>query len=268
MSLAAHPLIGDWLTVCDGRIVVKSGKVDIGQRISTALARIAAEELCLAPDDIDVAPVRTGYSPDEGITSGSNSIEQSGAALRAAAASLRHHLMDAAAVRLGADRSSLEIRDGLIVDRASNRSLKLVDLASALDSELRVNPEAESIPIAERPPPTKTPPRGLAEMVRGAFRYVHDLERPGMLHARIVRPPHYHARVRDIGPGVVEALQGQGIRMVRDGSFLAVAGDAEYPAIRAAQRLAGACDWDMDEGLTEADIFTRLREAPRTSLPV
>ena len=58
MSLAANPLIRDWLAVIDGRIVLKSGKVDIGQRISTALARIVAEELCLAPDAIGVAPVR------------------------------------------------------------------------------------------------------------------------------------------------------------------------------------------------------------------
>jgi CO/xanthine dehydrogenase Mo-binding subunit len=79
MSLAAHPLIRDWLVVEDGRIVLTSGKVDIGQRISTALARIVAEELCITPEEVGVAPVRTGYSPDEGITSGSNSIEQSGA---------------------------------------------------------------------------------------------------------------------------------------------------------------------------------------------
>ena len=187
MSLAAHPLIRDWLTVGDGRIVLSSGKVDIGQRISTALARIVAEELGLAPDDIDVAPVRTGHSPDEGITSGSNSIEQSGAALRAAAASLRHHLLGAAAERLGAERASLEIRDGLIVERGSNRSVRLADLAASLDPGLPVDPDAETIPVAERRPPAKSPPRGLAEMVRGVFVYVRDLERPRMLHPEAQR---------------------------------------------------------------------------------
>ena len=268
MSLAAHPLIGDWLTVADGRIVLKSGKVDIGQRISTALARIVAEELGLAPDEIGVAPVRTGHSPDEGITSGSNSIEQSGAALRAAAASLRHHLLAVASERLGVDRASLEIRDGLIVDSGSNRSLNLVDLAATLDPALPVDPEAKTMPLAGRCPPAKTPPRGLADMVRGVFVYVHDLERPGMLHARAVRPPQYHARLRGIDAGVVEALKGQGIRLVRDGSFLAVAFEREYPTIRAAQRLGAACDWDLGDGLAEGDIFAHLKAAPRTSLPV
>jgi CO/xanthine dehydrogenase Mo-binding subunit len=268
MSFAAHPLIRDWLMVKDGRIVLKSGKVDIGQRVSTALARIVAEELCLTADDIGVAPVRTGYSPDEGITSGSNSIEQSGAAIRAAAASLRHHLMAVASERLGVDRSSLLVRDGLIADRGSNRSLRLVDLAVALDPELPIDPDAETIPIAERRPLAKTPPRGLAEMVRGAFRYVHDLERPGMLHARIIRPPHYHAQLFEIDDHVAKALERQGFHLVRDGSLLALAGEAEYPTIRAAQRLARACSWDKGGGLAEADIFTRLKQAPRTSLPV
>ncbi|MFQ5565543.1 MAG: molybdopterin cofactor-binding domain-containing protein [Paracoccaceae bacterium] len=268
MSLAAHPLIRDWLTVSDGRIVLKSGKVDIGQRISTALTRIVAEELGLDPGEIGVAPVRTGYSPDEGITSGSNSIEQSGAALRAAAASLRRHLLATASERLDAERANLEIRDGLIVDSASNRSVRLVDLAATLDPGLPIDPDAPTIPVARRRPPATMPPRGLAEMVCGAFTYVHDLERPGMLHARTVRPPHAHARFRGTDPGVVEALEAQGIRLVRDGSFLAVAGVREYPTILAARRLACACDWDTGDGLAEGDVFAHLKQAPATSLPV
>jgi CO/xanthine dehydrogenase Mo-binding subunit len=105
-------------------------------------------------------------------------------------------------------------------------------------------------------------------MVRGAFRYVHDLERPGMLHARIIRPPHYHAQLFEIDDHVAKALERQGFHLVRDGSLLALAGEAEYPTIRAAQRLARACSWDKGGGLAEADIFTRLKQAPRTSLPV
>lgn len=268
MSLSAYPLIRDWLTVADGRIVLKSGKVDIGQRISTALARIVAGELCLSPGEIGVAPVRTGFSPDEGITSGSNSVEQSGAALGAAAATLRRHVAAAAAQRLGADPAGLDLRDGLILDRASNRSLKLAELAAGLDPALPVDPDAEPLPAARRIPLAKTPPRGLAEMVRGAFVYVHDLQRPGMLHARTVRPPHAGARLRGVDPDALAAIEAQGFRLVRDGSFLAVAGAREYPAIRAARRLAGACDWDMGDGLPEADIFQCLKRAPRTSLPV
>ena len=92
MSLKDHPLVADWIGVRDGRLLVHTGKVDIGQRISTALLRIAHEELTVPYAQIDIAPVRTGHAPDEGITSGSNSIEQSGNALRRAAATLREML--------------------------------------------------------------------------------------------------------------------------------------------------------------------------------
>jgi len=268
MSLTAHPLIRDRLTVEDGRLVLHTGKVDIGQRISTALARIVAEELWLDPAEIGVGPVRTGFAPDEGITSGSNSIEQSGKALRAASATLRGHLLDAAAERLEAGRGALELRDGLVVDRSSNRSLDVIELFAEIDPSLPVDPNAEPLPLAARRPLRQSPPRGLAEMVRGAYAYVHDLERPGMLHARVVRPPHARARLHGIDGAVVEALERDGFRIVRDGSFVAVAGAREYPTLRAAERLARAADWDTGGGLPEGDIFARLTEAPRTSLPV
>ena len=89
-SLVANPRLGDWLRVLPSGVVeVRSGKVELGQGVLTALAQVAAEEL-----DIDVARVRmvaavTGISPDEGYTSGSLSIQDSGAALRVACAEAR-----------------------------------------------------------------------------------------------------------------------------------------------------------------------------------
>jgi len=83
MSLDAYTLVSDWLTRQDDRLLIHTGKVDIGQRISTALIRIVQEELSLPVSQLDIAPVRTGQAPDEGITSGSNSIEKSGRAVAA-----------------------------------------------------------------------------------------------------------------------------------------------------------------------------------------
>ncbi len=86
-SLDRHPQLDDWLGIgADGRVRVRSGKVDIGQRISTALSLIVADELDVAPERIDMVRAETGVAPDEGITSGSNSMEESGHALRLAAA--------------------------------------------------------------------------------------------------------------------------------------------------------------------------------------
>ena len=86
-SITKHPSLDQWVSIgADGIISIRSGKVDIGQRISTALALIAAEELDVDFSLIDVARAETGLAPDEGITSGSNSMEESGNAVRVAAA--------------------------------------------------------------------------------------------------------------------------------------------------------------------------------------
>jgi nicotinate dehydrogenase subunit B len=118
-SLAANPRLGDWLRVLPGGVVeVRSGKVELGQGVLTALAQVAAEEL-----DVDVARVRmiaavTGISPDEGPTAGSLSIQQSGAALRVACAEARAIYLGVAAARWDMPVGALTVQDGTIAARA------------------------------------------------------------------------------------------------------------------------------------------------------
>lgn len=100
-SLASNPVLGQWLRIRSyGVVEVRSGKVELGQGVLTALAQIAAEEL-----DVDIARVRmtaatTDRSPDEGFTAGSRSIQHSGAALRQVCAEARAIYLDAAAAKL------------------------------------------------------------------------------------------------------------------------------------------------------------------------
>ncbi|HWS94639.1 MAG TPA: molybdopterin cofactor-binding domain-containing protein, partial [Mycobacterium sp.] len=114
-SLAANPVLGDWLRIrSDGIVQVRSGKVELGQGVLTALAQIAAEEL-----DVDIARVQmiaaaTDLSPDEGLTAGSLSIQNSGAALRQACAEARAIYLDAAAAKLAVAPDELEVADGRI----------------------------------------------------------------------------------------------------------------------------------------------------------
>src|ERR1017187_8709750 len=89
-SLAANPNLAHWIEfAADGTVTVRSGKVEYGQGVWTALAQVAAEELDVALGRVRVAPVSTSSSPDEGVTSGSRSIEESGGALRQASAQAR-----------------------------------------------------------------------------------------------------------------------------------------------------------------------------------
>ncbi|MEM9781047.1 MAG: molybdopterin cofactor-binding domain-containing protein [Pseudomonadota bacterium] len=261
--------VADWLSVEDGRLVVATGKVDIGQRISTALVTIAAGELGLPLASVTARAPVTGEAPDEGITSGSNSIAESGGNVRAAAATARAALIELAADRLEARPSAIALRDGLLVDTASNRTLVVFDLWPDLPHDLPVDPGAPAtVPAAVEAPDHPTPPRGMADMVSGAHRFVHDLCVEDMWHARVVRPPHDRATLGALDTDALTRTEAEGIAVVRDGSFVAVAGPSEWPVIRAARRLAASADWDTGDGLAEGDSAALLDTQPATTLSV
>jgi len=269
-SLKKSPGLDKWISiVSDGRVLIHTGKVDIGQRISTALAMIAAEELDVDISRIDIARTETGVDPDEGITSGSNSMEEAGNAVRAASATARRHLLSLAADALGVDVSTLEISDGLIQSRGTNLSVTYPELAGDQTFDIDVDPEAPvkdpaNYGVVGKPVVT----RGLTEIVTGQPHFVQDMKMPGMLHARIVRPPHYKARLKSLDDSAAERITDNGCEVVRDGSFLAVASADEFAAVKAAERLFESSDWDLGEGLEPQDIFERLVTNERVSLPV
>ncbi len=266
MSLDRHPQVSDWLGLQDGHLVIHTGKVDLGQRISTALAEIAHEELTVPHDRIVIAPVRTGRSPDEGMTSGSNSVEQSGTAIRFASATLRARAMQRAAERMGGQPGEWRLDAGAVHGPGSNRPIPLLDLLEEADLECPVDLQAEWMP--PRRSPAAPPMRGLAAMVCGRYEFLHDMELPGMLHARMIRPPHARARLADAPETIIAELEAQGIHVIRDGSFLAVAGPLEWPVVRAVERLGTACRWASGGGLPDGCIFAELRQDNAIRLPV
>ena len=269
-SLKNHPGLDEWISVGkNGRIAIRTGKVDIGQRISTALAIIAAEELDVDMSRIDVIRTVTGEAPDEGITSGSNSMMESGSAVRLASATARAHLLSRAADRLGVEIDTLEIDDGLIQSRGTNQSVTFEELQGGIPFGLEVDTDISvKSPDAHRLVGSHVAPLGLTDIVSGNYTYLHDMKMPGMLHARVVRPPHYHAKLRGLDEALADRLRDSGIRIVRDGSYLAVAGEDEYAVVRAAERLFAACDWDMADGIAQADLFGSITGNERISLPV
>lgn len=267
-SLAKHPALDQWIALArDGTVIVRSGKVEIGQRISSAITAIAAAELQVGADRIRLAPVVTGESPDEGMTSGSNSIEHSGEAVRLAAASAREHLLALAARALSAPAHALEVADGLVRVRGSNRTISYWELLPDGRFGIAVDTEARAAPAAlDEPQMRALRARRAAELVCGTQRFMHDRVEPGMLHARVLRPPHANARLISIDEELLCALPG--VQMVREGSFVAVAAHEEFAAVRTAARLLGAITWDRGDGIDGGDVFERLRTNPRVSLAV
>lgn len=188
-SLAANPDLSAWLGFrTGGRVEVRSGKVELGQGVLTALAQIAAEELDVAVERVVMAPAETGRSPNEGYTSGSLSIQMSGAALRQAAAEARTVLLEAAAARLDTASGGLTVDDGTIT-APDGRTVTYWDLDTATLLARPATGEVEpKPPSAYRIVGRSTPRLDLPDKLAPRPRYVHDL-RPEPAESRGVATP-------------------------------------------------------------------------------
>ena len=251
-TLAANPVLRGWVDFAgDGTVTVGSGKVEYGQGVWTALAQVAAEELDVAFSRVRVAPVSTSTSPDEGVTSGSRSIEESGGALRQACAQARAVLLAAAAAKLDADVAGLSVEDGQICTASGRTGLTYWSLnePAALD-----RPAGDPVPVkpADRWSVAGHSARRLdiPDKVTGRPRFLHDLVLPGMLFGRVVRPPGPAATLDHLGdPDLPSGV----LAHVHDGSFLGVIAESDRVALSAAGVLAKAATWSLRESLPDED---------------
>jgi CO/xanthine dehydrogenase Mo-binding subunit len=258
-SLNGNRLLSRWLGFhADGRVTITPGKVELGQGILTTLSQIAADEL-----DVDFARVTaraavTPDSPDEGVTSGSLSTQDSGSAMRHACAAARAIFLQVVAQRTGIPVEEITIEDGIFHGPAGEiGSYWALADAALLETEApaEVTPKPAS---ARRIAGTSVPRIDLPDKVFGAARYVHDLRLPGMLHARVVRPPSRGATLTALRDGPLPASA----QVVRDGSFLAVLAATEWDAEAAATRLAARAEWaERDTLPEEVTLPDWLREA-------
>lgn len=262
-SLRFNRRLSQWLRIrAEGVIEVRSGKVEIGQGILTALAQIAAEELDVSPARIAMASARTDRSPDEGVTSGSLSIQESGTALRHACAEARALLLAAAGSRLGAAPESLTVSDGEIVApdgaRTSYWELAAQDL---LEREATAIPPPKAA-SQHRVVGRSMPRLDLPDKVYGRARFVQDLVLPRMLHGRILRPPSPGASLEAIDDGPARRIPGV-LAVVRDGSFVGVLAEREHAAVTALQQLEKNAHWQESPTLPdERDIAAWLKSSP------
>ena len=243
-SLARDPYLDAWIRVdAKGAVTVFTGKAELGQGIKTAILQVAAEELDVALDRIALVTADTARTPDEGFTAGSHSLQDSGMAIRNAAAQVRALLVEEAARRWNAAPETLRTADG-IVSSAEGRRAGYGELAASLALHVEAKPQVRlkepgAFRVMDRPVPRVDIPA----KVTGGAAYVHDLRLPDMLHARVVRPPSYGATLASLDASGVERRPGV-VKVVRDASFLAVVADREWTAIRAMHALARAARWE------------------------
>lgn len=262
-SLAQYPRLDAWIRIdADGSGTVFSGKVEFGQGIKTALLQVVAEELEVPFERLRLVTADTARTPNEGYTSGSHSMQDSGTALRHAAAQIREILIAEAARRLNEPAERLKAAIAAVV-APDGRRLSYGELVA--DEILR----AEAQPASKLKEPARfivmnrsMPRIDIPAKVTGGAAFVQDLRLPGMLHARVVRPPSYGARLTAIDVAVAERMPGV-VKVVHDGNFLGLIAEREFQAINAMRVLAEAASWEERPGLPrQNELSSALASLP------
>jgi nicotinate dehydrogenase subunit B len=268
-DLNTTPLLDSWIQIdADGKITVLTGKAELGQGIKTALLQVAAEELGVDPAAITLVTAETERTPNEGYTAGSHSMQDSGTAILNAAAQVRAILLATGAARLGVAAERLAARGGAVVCD-DGRRIGFGELVAGGILHQRAEPHSPLKPPSAYTVIGKPLKRvDIPAKVTGGPAYVQDLRLPGMVHARVVRPPSYRATLRELKTDAAAKLPGV-LKVVRNGNYLAVTAEREYQAITAMQALAGAAVWEEQPSLPEPkEIFSRLESQPSEAIVI
>lgn len=267
-DLSKYPWLDAWIRIAaDGTVTVFSGKVELGQGIRTALTQVAAEELDLPPARVTLITADTARTPDEGSTVGSHSMQDSGSALRNAAANVRLLLTDAAARRWGVDAATLQTTGDGQLRAADGRTVSYGDMAAALSLHVQAMPD---VPLRS-PAQFRTLGRSLPRVdipakLTGGRAYVQDLRLPGMWHARVVRGPSFGTRLRPLD--LSAARQGGDVQVVQRGAFTALASEHEWAVVQALQRVQQSPVARTAAPLPRAGIAETLESLPASALPI
>ena len=262
-SLATAPYLDSWIRIdADGGITAFTGKAELGQGFKTAFQQIAAEELDVAFAQVKVVTADTSRTANEGYTSGSHSMQDSGTAILHAAAQVRALLVAEAARRLDLPAENFRTENGAVI-APDGRRVAYGELVAGDWLHVQAQPTSPlKDPSTFRVIGQPVPRVDIPAKVTGGAAYVQDLRLPGMVHARVVRPPGYGAQLTACDTAAVEKLPGV-IKVVRDGNFLAVVAKKEFQAIKAMAALAAAAKWTETAKLPKQDDLPRML----TSLP-
>jgi CO/xanthine dehydrogenase Mo-binding subunit len=258
----AKDQLDSWLQIDkNNRITVYVGKVDLGTGTKTALSQIAAEELSVPFNSIEMIMGDTGTTPDQWLTGAALTIQQGGSELRLAAASARIALLRRAAEQWQVPVESLEVKDGVIrqtgnaAREATYGSLIGEGFKLQVDTKAKVKPHTEYGVVGKSIPRVDIPAKVTAE-----HPYVHDLRLPGMLHARVVRSEQIGATLQSVDDSQVRKVKGF-VRTVRKGNFLAVVCSTEWAAVKAARAIQA--QWTAGPDLPpKAGLYEAWRKMP------
>jgi isoquinoline 1-oxidoreductase len=249
-----------------GTITAFSGKVEEGQGPRAELTQAAAEELRLAVEEVRLVMADTDLVPDDGITAGSRTTPVNVPEMRRAAATARELLTALAARQWNVEAATLDVRGGAIRGPAG-RTMTYADLAKAKDVVATlgqaIRPDVVLTPVGGWRVLGRPVPRSNArDLVTGAHRFPSDVQRPGMLYGRVLRPPAYGATLEAVDLSAAKAMDG--VVVVREGPFVGVAASSSHRAGQALETAARTAAWKTSpRGVSNESLFEHLRAHAR-----
>jgi CO/xanthine dehydrogenase Mo-binding subunit len=264
-SLAANPNLSSWIKIsAEGHVVVSPGKVEIGQGIVTALAQIAADELDLDLSRVRMVRATTAGSPNEGVTSGSLSVQQSGRAVRHVCAEVRQIFLSLAADRLGVGVDALAISDGEISGPGNVRT-SYWELAGEVSLDRQAAGATPKSAVRRALAGSSVQRVDIPDKVFAQPRFIHDLPLPAMLHGRALRPEMPGAKLIELNEDRARSVAGL-VAIVRDGNFAGVVSETEDGAEAALKALRKGAMWSAREPLPDENgLADWLKSQPAES---
>lgn len=253
-------LIDSWIRLdADGHATILTGKQELGQGIRTALMQIAAEELDVELERCHIINGDTGQTANEGYTAGSNSVEGSGRAIRQAAAEARLVLLKLAGEKWGINITGLRVKNG-VIQGGPDQEISYWELLEGQYLEEKISGEA---PVKDHKDHVHV---GIAirrddirKLVKGEAHFVHDLRLPDMVHARVLHPPVYKAKLVSMDLDKIKDHDGV-LKVIEDGSFVAVIAKREFQSIKAWQQLKENSKWDSPKlGPLSESLFEDMK---------
>ena len=257
--------LDSWIAIgADGRVTAYTGKAELGQGISTAQIQLVAEELCVPFERVNLVYCDTSMTPDQGVTSGSQShpTNFNHGALALASATAREALVKLASQRLGVAADQLTAANGVITARTDqSKRVSYGELIGGRKFELQLDTNAKRKPHSEWTVLGKPARRqDLPAIVTGQLEYVHNVRLPGMLHGRVVRPPTVGATVAGVDESSVAGMPGL-VKVVVKNNFVGVVAEKPWQAVQAAERLK--VNWNPGTGMPSfANFYQHMRTQP------
>jgi nicotinate dehydrogenase subunit B len=249
--------VDSWLAIgADGSVTAYTGKEELGQGMSTVQTQLVAEELCVPFQSVNLIVADTSMTPDQGVTSGSQShpANFNHSNLAGACATAREALLQLGSKRLGVPADELVAVDGTIRSKSdASKKVAYGELVAGKKFDLKVDPAAKRKPASEWTVLGKPIGRpDMAAMATGTFEYAHNVRVPGMLHGMVIRPSAVGANLMSVDESSVAGMPGL-MKVVVKKNFVGVVAEKKWQAIQIANKLD--VKWSTPPELPKQETF-------------